>query len=118
MFKIHLQKKGLEHQDWTFREVNLMTELGQQIAYKFVRENPDYVIMEYDNDIKYDVAPDEDLDVLMAIADVLKEKNINSLDELYHDIQVKDFSLTYAVNLNGLTERKGLIFNRWIAENL
>lgn len=118
MFKIFLSREGYEQEDWNFKEYDLMTEKGQSDTYKFIRENPDYTIVEYDNEIEYEVGEKEDTDVLISISDVLKEKNIKGLDEIYHDIQTKDFKLTYAVGLSGLSVRKELIFDRWIAENL
>lgn len=100
------------------KRVNLSTEIGKSIARKHIKENPDYVIIDYKNKIDYDVATKEDIETLIRISDKLKEKEIESLEELYRDINFVDAVVEENVKKLGLKKSKEYIFDNWKTENI
>ena len=101
-----------------FKRVNLSTEIGKSIARKHVKENPDYVIIDYKNTIDYDVDIKEDIETLIRISDKLKEKEIESLEELYRDINFVDAIVEEKIKKLGLKKSKEYIFDNWKSENI
>lgn len=100
------------------KRVNLSTLLGKTIARKHVEDNPDYVIIDYKNKIDYDVTIKEDIETLIKLSDKLKEKQINSLEDLYRDIKILDTIVEKNVKKLGLKKSKEYIFDNWKTENI
>lgn len=100
------------------KRVNLSTPLGKTIARKHVKDNPDYVIIDYKNKIDYDVTIKEDIETLIKLSDKLKEKRINSLEDLYRDIKILDTIVEKNVKKLGLKKSKEYIFDNWKTENI
>lgn len=100
------------------KRVNLSTPLGKTIARKHVKDNPDYVIIDYKNKIDYDVTIKEDIETLIKLSDKLKEKQINSLEDLYRDIKFLDTIVEKNVKKLGLKKSKEYIFDNWKIENI
>lgn len=100
------------------KRVNISTEIGKSIARKHVKENPDYVIIDYKNTIDYDVDIKEDMETLIKFSDKLKEKEIESLEELYRDINFVDAIVERKVKNLGLKKSKEYIFINWKTENI
>lgn len=100
------------------KRVNISTEIGKSIARNHVKENPNYVIIDYKNEIDYDVDIKEDLETLIRMSDKLKEKEIKSLEELYRDIKFVDAIVEKNVKKLGLEKSKEYIFDNWKTENI
>lgn len=100
------------------KRVNLSTETGKSIARNHVKENPNYIIIGYMNTIDYHVDIKEDMETLIKISDKLKEKEIESLEELYRDINFVDAIVEENVKKLGLKKSKEYIFDNWKTENI
>ena len=100
------------------KRVNLSTDIGKSIARKHVKENADYIIIGYMNTIDYHVDIKEDIETLIKISDKLKEKEIESLEELYRDINFVDAIVEENVKKLGLKKSKEYIFDNWKSENI
>lgn len=100
------------------KRVNLSTEIGKSIARNHAENNPEYIIIDYKNKIDYDVDVKEDIEILIKISDKLKEKEIESLEELYRDINFVDAIVEENIKKLGLEKSKEYIFDNWKTENI
>ena len=100
------------------KRVNLSTETGKSIARNHAEDNPEYIIIDYKNKIDYDVDVKEDIEILIKISDKLKEKEIESLEDLYRDIKFLDPIVEESVKKIGLKKSKEYIFDNWKSENI